>query len=178
MFSAAIPRVRERLNPCLLHTLKSLGGHGRCCPCQQPLLRLTRVLWLTYWDWVATYSSHPFSGWCNSALYFPCNSSITRRLSQLVCDTGYTPHVRSKLNSFLGFSFTKKQINNETINSQSSAKPIFSVYYNTKPIHLCQDSHPGICFPPLMTFSCLPLPLGLPLLAGAMAWGRLHPGHC
>lgn len=119
-----------------------------------------------------------FLGWWNSALHFPCNTSITRWLSQLVDDTGYTPHARSKINSFLGFDFTMKQTNNETINSQCSAKPISSVHYNTNPICLCQDSHTGICFPLLMTFSCLPLPLGLSSLAGAMGWGRLHSGHC
>lgn len=132
MFSAAIPRVRERLIR-ISCTLKSLGGHGRCCPCQQPLLGLTRASWLTYWAWVAMYSSYPFPRWWNWAPHFPRNPSIIRWLSQLVYDTGYAPHARSKL-QFLVFNFTRKQINKVTINSQCSAEPISSVYHNKNPI--------------------------------------------
>lgn len=75
---------------CLLHSLKGLGGQGQCCSCQQPLLRLTRVSWLTYlltelgWP----HALHTLSQ--GNETLFSMQPFHNRWLSQLVYDMGYT----------------------------------------------------------------------------------------
>lgn len=166
---------------CPLHTIQSLGGRGRCCPFQQPLLELRRVSCLIHWTWVATYSSHPLSGWWNSTLHFPCNPSVTRWLSQLVYDTGYTPHARSKLRSFLGLISlrNKLRMKQSTPKAQLNPAPHLTATQTQSPS--ARTAELLNLLPPL-NYLQLSVPPSRPPLAGRCCGvgqtSSPHPGHC